>query len=390
MKKLSFVFFLFSCLCLNAQESDPYETAQISILTIGPGYSLNDAFGHNGIRVRTSFTDVVFDYGRYPFNDPNFYLNFARGKLIYSQGLSKYQDVVDYYKSQKRSIQEQVLDLSNEEKRDLHAFLIDNALPANRDYLYDFFYDNCATKIRDVIEEFTQSQITYHDVPSVGHSSFRQLINENLDWNSWGSLGINIALGSVIDIEATVREHMFLPKYVQALFQEASLDDSNRPLVLRSEMINADQRNLKRTNFLLSPVFILACIASLILIITFKDHKNRSRSRWMDMSIFFVTGVIGLFLLLLWFGTDHTTTANNYNLLWAFALNLIFILHINKRQPKPWLVKYLKFLIILLILMSLHWIIGVQRFAPALLPLLFALFIRYLFLVKTLNRPTDP
>ena len=385
LKKFSFVFFFLLCLWLNAQETDPYENTQISILTIGPGYSLNDAFGHNGIRVKTSFNDVVYDYGRYPFNDPNFYLNFARGKLIYSQGMSNYRDVIGFYKGQKRSIQEQVLNLTNVQKRALHVYLIDNSLPENRDYLYDFFYDNCATKIRDVIEEITNNDIVYHPVTSIDNSTFRDLIHENLNWNSWGSLGIDIALGSVVDIKASAREHMFLPEYVYASFQGATLKSSGEAIVDQFNTINSDDRNSIKTHFLLSPIYILGSIALLILLITYRDHKNNTRSRWLDVTIFLVTGIAGTSLLLLWLATDHTTTANNYNLLWAFALNLIFVFHISRKKPASWVVKYIKFLIILLILLSLHWIVGVQRFAWALMPLLIALLIRYLFLTTFLT-----
>ena len=135
---------------MQAQNSNSYASTQISILTIGPGKSLNDAFGHNGIRVKTAYNDIIYDYGRFPFNDPNFYLNFARGKLLYSQGFSEYDQVVNFYKSQNRTIKEQVLNLSVKEKQDMHNYLVNNALPENRDYLYDFFFDNFELNILSV------------------------------------------------------------------------------------------------------------------------------------------------------------------------------------------------------------------------------------------------
>lgn len=98
--------------------------------------------------------------------------------------------------------------------------------------------------------------------------------------------------------------------------------------------------------------------------------------------MFSTSGIIGIILLLLWFATDHEATAQNYNLLWAFAINLFMIAQVLKGKPKTWFIKYLKFLLIMLCLLIMHWVIGIQRFAFALIPLIIALFIRYGYLVK--------
>ncbi|WP_452226398.1 lipoprotein N-acyltransferase Lnb domain-containing protein [Lacinutrix cladophorae] len=379
MKRLLFLLFFFSFVFTQAQ--DTYQKTEISILTIGPGTSLNDAFGHNGIRVKTPFSDVVYDYGRFPFNDPNFYLNFARGKLLYSQGVSKTYPVLDFYTSQNRTIREQVLDLTTKEKQDIHAFLETNALPQNKDYLYDFFYDNCATKIRDIAEEITNNNIVFNTPEDLKEKTFRDLIQGNLYWNSWGSLGIDVALGSIIDKQATPYEYMFLPKYIHRFFENATLKSTNNKLVKKQQTLYNKTQTKLQQNYFSSPIFILGLLGAFILWITFKNYKTGKRSKWLDFSIFLVTGIIGVFILLLWFATDHTATANNYNLLWAFAINLFLVNQVLKTQPKVWLVKYIKLLIILMCLLVFHWIMGVQRFAFALLPLLIALVIRYLYLV---------
>ena len=119
---------------------------------------------------------------------------------------------------------------------------------------------------------------------------------------------------------------------------------------------------------------------------TLNDTKQQKRSRWLDAALFFVTGVVGVLLLLLWFATDHGATSTNYNILWAFPVNLIFCILVSKKSPKKWLGRYLAFLIILLILMGVHWFTGVQVFAPALLPLVIAIGIRYIFVVRLLKK----
>ena len=140
-----------------------------------------------------------------------------------------------------------------------------------------------------------------------------------------------------------------------------------------------------QNNFFSSPLFILGILALIMLFITYKDYKNNSRSKWLDIGLFALTGCIGVLLLLLWFATDHQTTAYNYNLLWACALNILFIPSVCKPKLNNRGLSYLKFLLLLFCLMGLHWMTGVQSFAIGLIPLLIALGVRYLFLIHHFN-----
>lgn len=142
----------------------------------------------------------------------------------------------------------------------------------------------------------------------------------------------------------------------------------------------------KSETLLMSPFFIISLLAFIILGVTFKDYQNNSRSRWMDCGLYALTGIIGIFLLLLWFATDHFATQNNYNLLWAVPLSLFFSIEIAKQNPKYWLKKYIMFQILMLLLLSIHWVTGVQSYPVVLLPLLIALSIRYIFIFKFLNK----
>ncbi|WP_452220398.1 lipoprotein N-acyltransferase Lnb domain-containing protein [Lacinutrix salivirga] len=377
---LTLLFLTFS---LFSQNPNLTEDSEISILTFGAGTNLNDAFGHNGIRVKTPYVDIVYDYGRFDFNAPNFYTNFAKGKLLYWQGVSNYRDVIPFYKSQNRSIKEQVLQLSTEEKRTFYTFLITNSKPENREYLYDFFYDNCATKIRDVTQNVTTETIIYKEFKTEEAKTFRDLIQENLKWNTWGSFGIDVALGSVIDQKAAPYNYMFLPKYIHSFFETATYEKSKTPLVKSSRTIYAKKETENSGSFFTSPLFVFLLLGIGIIFITYRDYKNKRRTVWLDVTIFSSTGIIGVLLLWLWFGTNHTTTAHNYNLLWACPLSLPFIFQLLKATPKNWFRGYLKFLVVMLCLMVLHWCVGVQRFAPVLIPIVIALFLRYVFLIKT-------
>ena len=376
---------------LEAQQPMLSEVAEISVLTIGPGASLNDAFGHNGFRIkdRVFHIDLVFNYGVYDFDTPNFYSKFARGKLNYKIGVNYYEDFYEGYKSQNRTIKEQVLNLTQSEKQSLYDYLLNNYKPENKYYLYDFFYDNCATKIKDVMPIVLKEDIDFNEPEGFEQKTFRRLIHDHVDRNSWGGFGIDIALGSVIDKKATAEEHMFLPKYIYVFFESTTIKNGE-PLVKQSNVLYKKTEVPESNDFLTSPLFVFGVIGFLILFVTFFDYKNNRQSLWLDVSIFTFTGIVGLIVLLLWFATDHSATAQNYNVLWAFALNLCMIPQLFKKTLNTWFIKYLKFLIILLCLLTLHWIIGIEVFAIGLMPLLIAFFIRYLFLINRYQKHILP
>jgi hypothetical protein len=356
--------------------------SKISILTIGPGTSLNDAFGHSAIRIKDPVYkfDIVFDYGRYDFETENFYLKFAQGKLDYEINQSDFEVFMRYYQYNNRSVKEQLLNLNTEQKTAFYYLLKEAIKPENKSYPYDFFYNNCATKIKDDIETILNNQLAYYPKTTFKQFSFRNLIRSDLNQNSWGSFGIDIALGSKIDQIASVEEHMFLPKYLHQLLENARLKTDDSRLVSISKTLYPSDA-ITKTNFFSSPLFILGALTLIMLFITYKDYKNNTRSKWLDMGLFAFTGVVGVLLLLLWFATDHQATAYNYNLLWAFALNILFIPSISKSKLNNRGLSYLKFLVLLMSLMGLHWITGVQSFAIALIPLLIAIIMRYLFLI---------
>jgi len=388
-QKILFLLFLFIVNTSFSQYKQLTPNAEISVLTMGPGNNLNDAFGHSAYRVKDNLLDIVFNYGVYDFDTPNFYTKFAQGKLNYKIDANKYDAFKNHYISQNRTIKEQVLNLTQKEKQQVFDYLSNNYEPENQYYLYDFFYDNCATKIKDVLVIALNNNVQFNNPESFKNKTFRTLIQDELNWNSWGSAGIDIALGSVIDRQATPEEHMFLPENINSFFDAATFNNSEKKLVKKDQTI-FNSKELKRPNyFIISPIVVFGLLGLFIIYLTYKDHKRSIRNKWLDVLIFAVSGIIGMVILLLWFATDHTATAQNYNLLWAFALNLFVVRQVFKRKPKAWFVRYLKFLLIMLCLMLFHWIIGIQRFAFALIPITSALFIRYLYLIKYYKSTTD-
>ena len=359
----------------QAQIKQLSPNAQISLLTIGPGENLYDTFGHTAIHVQDTSRnlDLVFNYGAFDVETPNFYLKFARGKLRYRLAVSSYPDFYESYAQEQRWIQAQVLNLSTREKQEVFEFLVNNAQPQNSRYFYDFFYDNCATRPLDVLNTISDNTVRLNlDTIPLG-KTHRDLIHDYVPLNTWGRLGIDIALGSVIDQEVPAKAYLFLPDYTMVAFAKAQLQTqtASKPLVSGIEdRFTPEKSAYYHNTFLLSPVFLLLLLGLWLLYKTHSDLKAKKHPYVLDKLLLFSTGMIGVLLFLLWTATDHSATAWNYNLLWAFPFNILAAFAFKKGRQKRWLQPYLKLLIILMTLLTVHWIIGVQIFALALIPIL--------------------
>jgi hypothetical protein len=289
------------------------------------------------------------------------------------------------YEKEQRWVSEQELNLTNDERQALFEFLEINYLPENRDYKYDFFYNNCATKIWDVLKEVYGERLTFDETYISEQFTHRQLIRKNVPVNSWSGFGIDLALGSVIDDIATPKEHMFLPEFIMKQLNEAQL--GSKPLASEPEMLYDARPVDNSTPFFLSLGFWLSVFLVVILFLTYLDFKYNVRRRWLDFILFFVTGAAGSLIVFLWFFTDHTATAGNFNILWAFPPNLIVAFIAAHRRGPNWVAKYVILLLALIAIALLLWLFGVQIFSPFLLPVWLALGTRYLFLFWSYQTP---
>lgn len=359
------------------------EKSKISLLTCAAGDELYYAFGHTAFRVQDSVLgiDVVYNYGTFDFNQPNFYLNFVKGRLIYSLSRRSFDRFLFEYELEKRWVREQILDLSLDEKNRLFAFFETNYLPENRDYLYDPLLNNCSSITGDILKQQFGDAIVFKGSHLEKPFTFRQLVRQHLNINSWAAFGIDVAFGSVVDRKATVKEHMFLPYYT--MWQIENTTKNEKPLMERERIVLDYEEHQNNSFFPLSPLFWFTLLFLFTAIVTYFDFKHHGRSRWLDFSLFLVTGLIGLFLLFLWLATDHTSTPYNFNVFWAFPLNgVVAFLFIFQDRLPVWLPKYLWTALGFMGLMVLLWIFKVQIFSPVLIPLLFALAVRYVFLLK--------
>ncbi|WP_298368938.1 DUF4105 domain-containing protein [uncultured Lutibacter sp.] len=382
----SFIVILISFVTYSQKLS---EKAEVSVITCGPGAQLFTAFGHSAFRISDPVLkiDKIYNYGTFNFNAPNFYLNFAKGKLTYQLSTSPFSYFLRVYKYENRWVKSQVLNLKPEELQAFYDFLQNNAKPQNRDYQYDFFYDNCSTKIEAVIKTILKEKVHFNNDHITSSKTHRDLIADYTVDQKWGKFGIDLALGSVIDRTATKDEYKFLPDYIFQAMDNATIKigNTNEPLVLATKtFLNSNKTNSNLLfSYLTAPISILTILSLIVGFITFKNFRNKQRSRWLDFSLHLITGIIGIAVLLLWFATDHTATYKNLNFLWAFAPNTIVAFYMLKAKLPQWIGNYHLFLLLLLGISVLIWLFKIQVYNIAIAPLLIALGLRYFYIFYT-------
>ncbi len=348
--------------CLSA-------TPTISLLTAAPGEELYAAFGHSAIRVQEpeSNTDIVFNYGLFDFDAPNFYTNFARGRMNYRLGVERFSHFYAAYASENRWIREQVFELDSAQTQLMIQLLAHNHLPENRYYLYHFFLDNCATRIRDLMVR-TCEDIVWQ--PAKENISYRTLIHRYLKNQVWGKFGIDIALGLPTDKKTDAYEQMFLPDYLAESFAQARCH--NTPIVGESREIFTPEHPVKKPLPLVTPLMV--CCFMLILSVLFCFVKKGSKV--FDFTLFFVTGLIGIVVFMLWFFTDHTNTHNNLNIIWAFPFHLVMAFFLLRDKRKVWVQKYFLVTAFVAVLLLISWTFLPQKLHPALIPFVLSIAIR--------------
>lgn len=389
MKKNYFLlFFLFFAFTNSDAQVNLSVYSEISVVTAGPGEELYEKFGHSAIRIKDPVLnlDIIYNYGIFDFNAPNFYTNFTQGKMYYLLARYDFKYFLNSYKKDKRWVKQQVLNLNQQEKQFFFKYLENNALKDNATYLYDPFFNNCATKIRDITNTVFNEKVLYHTNNKIEkNASIRALMNKEILWNTWGNLGINLITGTILDQKRTQEEYLYLPDYVYHLFKKATVTDNGKEknLVKREDVL-LDFKEKETTFSISSPIFIFSIISLLGLLITFRDFKKKKRTIWLDFIVLFITGLIGLILLYLWLFSSHKTAPNNFNILWAFAPNIFMAFLVLKENKKNWFKFYFYTLIGLLAGVSFLWIFKIQLFPATIIPILLFLLIRYLCIANFL------
>jgi hypothetical protein len=386
MKRLILISFLLLSMRCYSQAVQLSENTQISIITCGPSQSeLYTAFGHSAIRIYdpSHAIDFIYNYGLFTFNQPNFYLHFAQGNSFYILGVESYPDFRYTYEYFNRFIHEQILNLSGRQKQAIFDFLQWNALPENKSYRYDYFFDNCATRVRDAFKHVLKNELEFDSSFIKTNYSIRELTDLYLEQQPWGDLGIDIGLGSSIDKKAAPHEYMFLPDYIESFFDHAWLiqNGDKIPLVKSKSIVFTPRPEPPEKSFF-HPWIVFGVLFSLALGLSIWDWRRKKPSIWFDVLVLSVVGLTGIVLLLLWTATDHHACAKNLNLAWALPTHTIATVFLFRKNKPAWLRKYFLVVAGICAVLLLTWPVLPQMLNPTLIPVVATLFLRSVILFR--------
>lgn len=338
------------------------QNLQISLLTCSPGKEIYSIYGHNAIRIRErgSNFDYVYNYGTFDFNTPGFALKFMRGKLPYRLSINNYNRFLDEYNYLQRDVTEQVLQTDSISAARILNFLTENYKPENREYIYDFFFDNCATRLRDVINTGWDGKIRWNESKSSG-KTFRSIIKEYQKEWPWLDFGVDLIIGEVADKKASLREEMFIPDYLMVAIRNCEINKSGMysPISNVERNILSFNRNNKTgiLSLLWHPITVFLILLLLELFILYKSVRNKHFGtnvlKRYDTLWFLLLGIAGTVMLFMWFGTDHQACGQNWNILWTVPVMPLLAVRYLSDRMQIWLNYFIRLLIALSIVNSI-------------------------------------
>lgn len=370
MRHFAPLLFLLTILWGGTRAQTDSSGLRISLLTCSPGSELYSTFGHSALRIVDTAvgTDIVYNFGVFDFSDPDFYTKFVRGKLLYFLDQEAFPYFQYAYLMEGRRITEQVLRLDGARKSSIQAFLAENLRPENRYYKYDFLFDNCTTRLRDLILGQQSSTIRTGRVLDDTTTTFREQLHTYLYRNHqyWSALGIDMLLGSRIDRPMTNEQAMFLPDFL-----EKALDSSRDAAgsIVSQKAVILERQELPEEDAPAIPPTVLAFSSLLGIIVMLSFNRSKVAAALLKVSdtlLFFVTGALGLLLIFMWTGTDHGSCRDNLNLAWALPTHVIasFRLRSGSRLAQ----RYLALTAWISAALLAGWLFLPQDLNPALVP----------------------
>jgi hypothetical protein len=350
-KRFAYFGLLFSLLLSCLQVS---AAMRVSLLTTTPTPSqVYTMWGHSAIRVQSEDFDRVFNYGVFSFGE-GFIYRFVKGETDYWLARESAASAIRDAERKGAFMFEQVLNLSEEEAQHLYQALMENALPENRVYRYNFFFDNCATRPYYLIEKTLGGL----DRPVFNNTkTYRDLTRDLTGWyQPWLSFGIDLCLGSKADEVVTDEGLLFLPMELRRSFEETRRKDGT-PLV-KEEIMVCSVPETTEDHPVNSPLIVsLALLAFVVLWGAFRIWKKKKSNLYFipDSIIFTLFGLVGILVFFLTFFSEHPCVTPNYNILWTNPMQLLVpvLSHTRVRHTQ-----FYKGLVLLLLLMSLVVALG--------------------------------
>lgn len=338
------------CLLLATCAAAAAERApRLSILTFGPGDDAFARFGHDAVLVEDPSKPgrrgaLVYNYGTFSFSSPLLALDFLKGDLRYWLGVGSLARTMEVYRAYNRSVRAQRLMLEPEAAARTVRFLEHNALPENRFYLYDYYKDNCATRVRDLIDRAYGGALRRSTQNKTG-MSYRDHTRRLTE--SWPLLyfGLELALGPAVDHDLTEWQAMFLPEEVERNLAKLELADGSRTMAVESHdtLFAADRPEPPAHPSPQSPRWLLIGLLAGGVLAGLGALRGRGFRTCFAGTlglVGLVCGLVGSILLLLWLATSHEVAANNRNALlcgpWLLGLVPLVRDLARPRPTSPW------------------------------------------------------
>jgi hypothetical protein len=379
---LNFILFLSLIHIANGQTKtdsiNKQSSLRISLLTCGSGEDLYSVYGHSAIRVvdASTMTDIVYNYGTFNFSDPDFYLKFTRGKLLYYVNDESFDDFMNMYMQDGRSVYEQVLNLNPADANVVNEFLLNNLKEENKYYKYDFLFDNCSTRLKDIFTKSFGKRFQLGHIIADDSMAFRTVLNYYERNIHWERFGINLLLSKQVDNKMTNEQSTFLPDYLMRAIAVSTIDGSSIVKETMQLLPEKNNRNAATNEPKLYGWFLLLGV----LLISFSSMKKHLI--YFDVLFFLMLGLLGFVMLFMWFGTEHTVCAWNRNLLWAFPLHIVFAFLIPRESTQKLL--YAKYTSMLLVVSMFYSLFAQQEYIAEITPIL----ILILYRLSKYSKPT--
>ena len=329
-----------------SQDSDPMDSVEVSLITCSPHEEIYSLYGHSAIRWHdlrqegpTKGQDLVFNWGMFSFSKPFFVLRFVFGLTDYELVCMNANTFWPYYKKWGSSVTEQVLNLTADEKRKLQQALAENLRPENRVYRYNFFYDNCSTRPRDIIEKNLNGKVIWSEQEG-RQVSFREMVRECNRNHLWSKAGNDILLGLKADKSTNRIEQEFLPANLMTDIARAQVYENGtyRPLVLEQRSIVPPGVQLIEPDWIMTPTQLAILLLILSVAITWIEWRRKKTFKWLDVFLMGIQGLAGIALTAMLF-SQHPTTTLNLNYLLFNPLPFFFIPSVIQRKKIWWAVQ---------------------------------------------------
>jgi hypothetical protein len=373
----SFLIIGFLLLLIHTQsEAQVQGDTTVYLITCGSGTETYSVYGHNALLVRIESAKIatVYNWGVFDFDAPNFTWNFAKGRLDYWLDTDQLKQFLKTYVYEKRYVWAQKINLERSETSKLISLINENLKPENIKYRYDFFFDDCSTRIRDLLEKAVGPKLLYPPEDKGEKITFRKLVAKHQDPFPWMKFGVDLIMGSPGDKKASFRDRMFLPAYLQSELSQAVVNRDGKmiPLLRNPEVLLDYPAPDVKPNFFKSPVFLFTLLLIIVIIVSAK-FKSKKINNVMDLFLYSVFSILAILMVFFNFFTDHQQMRWNLNIIWLNPFILLCLGSIIlKKEGTIW---FRTVFVISAAFVALQYFLP-QEFNIAFLPLTLILLVR--------------